>query len=154
MKIRLTVTRRLLREFRAAAVNAFPKETCCFLIGTDTEDKLGPIRYVEINEIWWPDNVAAHARCDRVQFQDQWFIEAAEHAKDAGYVVVGQMHSHPWSRSDVQGCSPDCADSEADQDLFGWNRINGIFLVRQLSDLTKFRTRFRFWGPRVSVEMA
>jgi proteasome lid subunit RPN8/RPN11 len=154
VKIKLTICRRLLREFRKRAIEAFPKETCCFLIGSDTEDKLGPIRYVEINEFWWPHDVNDHARTYQIDFQHAWFDEAKLHAQEAGLAVVGQMHSHPYTAKEIVEWSqkPDCADSEDDQDFFGWDKISGIFLVRQISG-GGFRTRARFWGPRIPVEV-
>lgn len=154
MKIKLAVAKRLLREFRKGAIKAFPKETCCFLIGSDTEDRLGPIRYVEITELWMPEGVERHAKSDRVNFQDHWVIEAAEHAKETGMVVVGDLHTHPYTTEELERYPvyPDCSESERDQDAFRWNKIAGICTVTQ-SKAGRMRARFRWWGPRVVVEV-
>ncbi|MDP9112448.1 MAG: Mov34/MPN/PAD-1 family protein [Acidobacteriota bacterium] len=151
-RIRLTVAPSVIRQFRRAAIEAFPREHCSFLIGHDIEGVT--TRDVSIQELWAPSDVRKYATTTRMPFQHHWFDEAANHAKEAGMDLVGAVHSHPYPFEELKGMAfPDAAESESDSQYFGWNKLNGICLLTQRADLS-VRARFRWWGPRVPVEMA
>lgn len=153
MEIRFDIHPRLLREFRRAALAAFPKETCCFLIGHDVPVN-GSRREITVEELWFPGDVARFASKEDVRFQHHWFVEAEAHATETAMVVVGAIHSHPYPYGEVKDCKtlPDCSQSEHDLKYFQWNRTNGICRVIETKTGRK-HTKFRFWGPLVPLAM-
>jgi hypothetical protein len=152
-RILLTVPKSVLRQFRKQALEAFPVETCAFLIGTERQTRAR--RYVEVKELWVPDDVRKFCTSDYVLFQPAWFVAAEEHAKEAGLEVVAFCHTHPYRYEEIAGWGrkPDCSDSENDLDYFDhWDGPNGIFTITETKTGRK-RMRYRFWGPRAPVEM-
>ena len=153
LPIRLSIPKRLLRQFRKAAVAAFPRETCCFLIGTDVTGATS--RDIVVHELWTPADVEKHTTPNNTAFQDPWFIEVEEHAREAGLVVVATSHSHPYRHDEISDWKrrPDCSQSEADVDYFSkFPGITGIATITEPKP-GKLRVRFRWWGPTTPVVM-
>lgn len=143
--IRLRIRPSLLRTFRREAIKAYRdhnKELFCFVIGTD--DEKSEYRMIEAKELYFPDNVLEYTTIDYIEIQDGWFDEADHYAKEAGYEVIADLHSHPDRKEAHQ--------SEMDLDYGrSWNKLSGICAIWKTQK--KFMSRFRFWGsaPRVDV---
>lgn len=140
--IELTVREPVVKQFRALARKAFPKETLAFLIGHDAGTK------VEVTELYVPDDVAKHAANDTVRMPQHWFEDAEEFAKEREATVVGDIHSHPLSFAESQhdaGISPSAGD------LLSARYIFGICAVRQSENKRRLTTDMRFYGPMLPL---
>ena len=143
--------RRLIEGFKREAKRVFPKETYALLIGFDEESPAG--RRVSITEIYYPEDAERFCTTQRANWQDAWLVDAAEHAKDVGAELVGDIHSHPWTRAEWQAIDgiPGRQMSEDDYDKFKWNRIAGICRVYE-TRTGKLRASVRFWPPLTPVK--
>ena len=148
MKIRLHFPPRLRRQFRAAAVESFPRETYAILLGHETKH----VEFVEIEakELWMPDRSRHSTRY--LKILPDWYEDAKHHAFEAGLEIVGDIHSHPFTAKELEHGLVDCSRSEGDLDHFLWNKPCGIWLLRQTKS-GRLISRFRFWAPAPPLEL-
>lgn len=147
MTITLTVPPAIIREFKARAKTAFPKETWALMLGTIAGD------HAHVDELYWPDDVDRFATNCQVSEQPHWFAEAQEQAKESDLVICGRLHSHPYERDEADFLVTDRAQSEGDLDSPGSRYlISGVCVVQELK-AKRLRASMRFWGPTVSVKL-
>jgi Prokaryotic homologs of the JAB domain len=144
--LRLSVAPDVITDFKRQARNAFPRETCAFLLGKWEGNN------VEVLDLYVPSDIARHATPDAIDYQDRWFVEAEEEASEAGLVVVGDVHSHPYGSKDPVPWAFSAAQSEYDLDYSPrWGKIAGICFVREQKG-GRLMSRVRFWGPMIPLE--
>jgi hypothetical protein len=141
--IKVQIPDRLLRRFKTLSKDAFPKETFAYLIGHAAGDN------VEIVELFVPDDVDRYATPGRIHPHPHWHDEARSYAQEHLAEVIGDIHSHPYRRSELGTLIPDRSQSEQDLDS-GGSWISGICVVTEGKDKRR-RARVRFWGPIVPV---
>ncbi len=143
--IRLRIPKSLLRKFRQEAIKAYRdynREHFCFLIGTDFERS--DYRMVEVHELYFPENVLEHTTIEYIDVQNEWYLDAENYAKEAGWTTVGDCHSHPDRKEAHQ--------SELDLDYGrSWNKLSGICAIWRTKN--KFMSRYRWWGPQQRVDV-
>ena len=141
--IRVEVPRRIINEFKAAAKEAFPRETFAYLLGRDA----GTV--VEIEELFFPMDVDEWCSENGVMISDEWLPAARSEGAHHGLVVVGDIHSHPFRHKELGKVIPGCVPSEIDLEG-GSPHISGICAVRELRTGRKISS-VRFWGPHFPV---
>jgi hypothetical protein len=143
--VRVEYGRRMLAKFRAAARDAFPRETFAYLLG----HALGDLYVIE--DLWFPPDVAEHCTTAAVNVQDSWLIDAREHARDEDLQVIGDIHSHPRMFRHWRGFSREVTPSAGDH-ASGWGLgLCGICAVIQEID-GGLKTRLKFYAPILPVE--
>jgi len=143
--------RRLVEQFKRAAKAVFPLEKYALLIGTDV--KSGPRRIITVTEIHFPEGADSFCRPGVVKVQGEWIATAADHARESGTELVGDIHSHPWTYrewSAIDGV-PGRQRSESDHDSMVWDKIAGICRVYETST-GRLRASVRFWPPTAPLE--
>jgi proteasome lid subunit RPN8/RPN11 len=146
-QMRIYVPRKVTQDFLARARAAFPKETLGYLIGRADENMT-----LRVEEIFYPSDLEQHQRTDQVDVMPRWFKEARRRAKQLKAIVLGDLHSHPYTSEEilVWKRSPDCSPSEADFERSRPGLIMGICLIKQSAN-GALRTRLKWWGPTVRV---
>lgn len=147
--IRLAGSLAVIDSFRRDAVAHFPKEHYGILIGHDAGDT------VELVEVFVPEGVEKFCTTKGINVLHHWLAEADEHAREMGCSVVGDIHSHPYTRQELR-CMPlgvDCSPSDQDLRRFpGWRGIIGLVLITE-SARKRRRSTVHFWGPMIPVEV-
>jgi hypothetical protein len=118
--------RRLVEQFKRAAKAVFPLEKYALLIGTD--ERSGARRTITVTEIYCPEGADDFCKSGLVRVQGEWIAAAADHARESGAELVGDIHSHPWTYrewSAIDGV-PGRQRSESDHDAATWDKIAGI----------------------------
>ena len=141
--IKLTIPRKVIAEIRQGAKAAFPKEWWALLLGTNAGD------HVQVDELYIPDDQDAYTSDYVIYEQTHWFAEAEAQARESELLVVGRIHSHPFTQIEAQGCIWDRSQSEGDIDSQR-HIVSGICVVQQLKN-KRLRTSIRFWGPTVRI---
>lgn len=145
----LDCPKKILTEFKLQAKSAFPKETIAFLCGTIEYDLL------TIQELWVPDNVLKYCDHNTVNIKSEWAVQAIDYAEENDLVVIGTIHSHPFTKEELEFYSGTGKhQSEADIDSCGlaWQQISGICVVRE-SKSGRLTSGIRFWGPTVPLNV-
>lgn len=143
----LDCPKKFINEFKKQAKKAFPKETIAYLCGIIEYD------LITIEDLWIPDNVLNYCDHDTVWVKPEWAVEAIDYAKDNDLVIIGSIHSHPFTKKELSFYSGTGKhQSEADIDSCGlaWQQISGICVVKELKT-GKLTSSIRFWGPTVPL---
>lgn len=145
-RLKICVPDRLSRAFNKKVRASFPKETLGYLIGRVDEN--GTAR---VDEIFFPKDVDEKSTTGLVNVQGRWFREARSYAKKAKAIVLGDIHSHPYTAEEIMArkpIGPDCSPSECDLTRVKPGFISGIVLVME-SPSGRLRVRTKYWGPVV-----
>lgn len=134
----------MLAEFRKAAKLAFPREAFAYLLGRDA----GTL--VEIEELYFPEDVAEHATHSSVDVQHHWELDAKTHASDSGLSIVGDLHSHPYNYLQTDGVRQDCVPSESDHESRCCGIVGICVVTEQRSG--QLRSTIKFWPPMTQIE--
>lgn len=149
-QLKINVTTEVTDEFTARAKDSFPNETFAYLVG-----KYVTPDHVEVTKIIVPENVDAHCSPAEVDVQDKWLKAAKRKAKSEGLVVVGDIHSHPYSAAEIAARrphKPDTSPSESDLERsLCAGPIMAICLVTE-SKAGRLTARIRFWSPMNRIQ--
>lgn len=138
--LKVHVPSKLEADFVSRAKRAFPKEVLAYLIGHADENHT-----LDVKEIMYPADVDLHTTRDAVDVQWRWVREARRRAKAINGMVVGDIHSHPYTATELHGRRPDCSPSENDLTRAKPGEIQGICTISQGKD-GRLRARVRYWG--------
>lgn len=146
-QIRICVPPKISAEFVRRAKEAFPKETLGYFIGRTDENMT-----IKVEEIYYPLDVDAMAQTDKVDVPHRWFREARRRAKQLKASVLGDIHSHPYTSTEllVWKRQPDCSPSESDWDRARLGLVQAVCLIQEGST-GKLRAKTRYWGPLVPL---
>ena len=146
--IKLEVPEKIIRDFQAGAKAAFPREYYGVLLGVDCGTK------IELVDIYVPEDLDKFCTEKYVFFQEEWFVDAAEYGKEVGGTIVGDIHSHPYTKEYLKTVVQplDCGPSETDLCRFpGWRGLTGLVIITE-SKKGRLSSRVFFWGPMIPVE--
>ena len=145
----VSVSNEVTAKFKERAKGCFPNETFAYLVGQYVDKDR-----VSITDIHVPENVDAFCNPAEVDVQGSWLRKARAAARRDGNVLVGDIHSHPYSAKEMAGRAPhkpDTSPSESDLErTFVAGPVMGICLVTE-SSTGKLRARVRFWAPMVRI---
>lgn len=142
MTFTVKIPKSLVRRIRQEAKAAFPNECYAVLLGHWTP----PL--VEVADIWVPPDVQSGPK--HVSLRPEWIVEAKDYAREIGYELVGDMHSHTFTRQDaLNGVVYDTSPSANDLKAYRWDRLQMIVLVRETR--SGLRTTYDIWGPLNNV---
>ena len=155
VKITVECPEAIIARIKQLSRGAFPKEVYAYLLGTRVNSTV----YV-IEDLFLPTDPNRYAKTHKTgSFPDSAFVEGMEAAEEFGGKLIGDFHSHPYTRKEIlAGRSqqppifPDCALSEDDYHPPTWERISAICLVTETKD-GRLRCRVRFW-PVIPLELA
>jgi hypothetical protein len=143
--MRVLWPKHLQRKWHHECRNGWPHERFAFLIGTRRAD------FVEIESLYIPADVAAHAQTKYVLTPDKWAADAIDEAAQEAARVIGDIHSHPRYFSNWKGLLGDAVPSEGDF-AAGWIGLCGITVAsQQRNGRIKCRTRFYPPAERVTI---
>lgn len=148
--IQLKVDPGVERRFRQQAREAFPKETLAYLMGHDYGNRM------EVVDLWVPPADLTKATSYYIDLAEHIDWEAAEYAKSEGLQLLGDIHTHPWTHSEVDlrrriRFSSPISPSASDWDrLEGVRWLMGICLIEQMAN-QRLRCQFRYWGPITQI---
>lgn len=141
--LKLKIAAKHERIVRAWCRRWYPSEAYGFLLGTVLGDS------VEVDHIWLPSEESAR-RCfspETVFAEDSWVHEIAEICEEEGWVIVGDFHSHTYSKEETK-FSP--VQSAFDLDRTTDYAIFGLCNVEEQKN-GRLTTRLRWWGPSIKV---
>lgn len=142
--MRVHFPKRLQRQWHNECRKGWPFERFAYLIGHRAD-------LIEIEHLYIPADVAAHAGRKYVQTPSRWYFAALDEAAQEAAQVVGDIHSHPRSYRNWRGTTADATPSEGDF-AAGWIGICGITVAsEQRSGRIKCRTRFYPPAERVQI---
>lgn len=146
-QMRICVPKKINRAFIERARAAFPKETLGYLLGRTDENMT-----LQVEEIYFPENIDKHTSTGGVDVQHRWFQAARKRARQIKGIILGDIHSHPYTTHEllVRRLSPDCSPSECDLERYKVGLVQGICLMRE-SKNGNIRIRTKYWGPVVPV---
>lgn len=147
---RVRFPERLRRNFRTAAVKAFPLEECAILLGRQGEDGV-----IDLQEIYYPPSRVAQATPDSINVSLEWFSEAEKYFAGRGLRQFGYIHSHPYEAEDHE--NPTAEPSEQDWRSGAWlmaqtgrpNFLMGIMTVYKSAK--KYRTKCTLWPTQPPI---
>ncbi len=139
------IDKKLIKQFKDQAKEAFPKETIAYLCGSLEHN------IIQVEELWVPDNVLKHCTKDSIWVQPQWAIEAIEYAKDNDLVIIGDCHSHPCSYKYNYSVSHWPSEADIVSRGMAWQQITGICVVREAPS-GRLSSSIKFWGPTVPLQ--
>jgi proteasome lid subunit RPN8/RPN11 len=149
--LKLQVEPKVIRQFKRQARAAFPRETLAYLFGHQYPDR------TIVTELWTPNGLVALANNNTIQMVEHAEYEAEEHAKEIGLELLGDVHTHPWTKDQLSdlhrlGTSSGTHPSESDWDRIGPGRrwITGICLINECEN-GRLICRIRFWGPLTHI---
>lgn len=149
---KICVPARLTRSFLKRVKSSFPVEALGYLIGRIDENGTA-----QVEEIYLPKDLDKQSTTGEVTVTHNWFREARARAKSIKGIVLGDIHSHPYTRLEMIARksitkSPlDCSPSESDLTRVKPGGISGIVLVTE-GPSGMLRTRTRYWGPVVACQ--
>ena len=146
-QMRIRMTQRVRRTFIARVKANFPCEALGYMIGRTDENYT-----LQVEEIFFPHDLDAACTPSQVNVKHSWLRHARRRARQLKAIVLGDIHSHPYTQEELARykISPDCSPSEGDLARSSLGLVAGICLVKQGVD-GKLRTRIKFWGPMVPV---
>lgn len=146
-QMRIRMSSRVRRIFIARVKKNFPCEALGYLIGRTDENYT-----LQVEEIFFPVDLDSKCTPSQVNVQHSWLRDARRRARELKAIVLGDIHSHPYTQEELARykISPDCSPSEGDLARSSIGLVAGICLVKQGSD-GKLRTRIKYWGPMVPV---
>lgn len=139
--MRVTYSRRLMNQFRRAAISAYPCEAYAALLARVRDNAC------RIEVLYIPDNQREWTTDEGFSVPQRVWDTAHRMARAAGLSFVGDIHSHPYPAEVPHDCSP----SEKD-----WIRareadiIHGVCSVRKTAE-GRFSTRVKFWPSNVGM---
>jgi proteasome lid subunit RPN8/RPN11 len=144
--LNVKIPARLLRTLKRLGREAFPKETCAFLLGS--ADGCG---LVEIRDCFAPDNVADYATESTIygtQYKT-WIKQARARGQEQGLLLVGDYHTHPYGFG-----RPWAERQQSESDLVLQSTYP--FAVYAVGVVCKFKSgrlaaSIKFWGPTTPV---
>lgn len=93
MAPRVELPKYLADEFRVAAKAAFPREEYAIILGSATKGGVYRPSF-----LYFPSDRAKFSGKEWVQPQDHWWFEARKAARDQKVSILGDIHSHPFSK--------------------------------------------------------
>jgi proteasome lid subunit RPN8/RPN11 len=145
----LRIPRTIIREFRSASIEQYPKEAYAVLLGQYGVNSTGV--EAEIEEVWYPSRQRSNTMTtSHIYNYEPWKEEAQEFADSGGYSILGDIHSHPYRCKQKKyhfGTLPSLQDWSASEEQL----VFGICAVNRL-DGGKFRTQVKFWLPSRKVD--
>jgi hypothetical protein len=143
--MRVIWPQRLQRQWHKECRLGWPNERFAYLIGRKVAD------LVEIEHLFIPADVAAHASPRSVETPARWYFAALDEAAQEAAQVVGDIHSHPRTYRYSRGWTLEATPSEGDY-AAGWIGICGITNAsEQRNGRIKCRTRFYPPAERVTI---
>lgn len=142
--------KRLVAQFKKQAKAAFPHETWAALLGTE---RVNGSRSMEVCSLFVPESVSKHCKTATIDMQHGWFTEAQEYAQENDIVLLGDIHSHPYTYDILKASHYKLLDrtlSEPDLDYTRWDGLSAIMVVEEYRPF-KLRARYRIWGPITPV---
>lgn len=149
--IKLIVDPKVQRRFRKQAIEKFPNETIAYLLGYDLGSR------IEVVELWSPPAANVQATNSELDFDAHIDWEAFEHAKESELHLVGDIHTHPWTKAQCEfrrhvKISTMIHPSATDWEFrMGLRWLTGICLIEEREK--GFYTKFRYWGPLTPIEL-
>lgn len=146
-QMRIRMSSRVRRIFIARVKKNFPCEALGYLIGRTDENYT-----LHVEEIFFPEDLDSKCTPMYVDVQHSWIRAARRRARQLKAMVLGDIHSHPYTQEELilRKLSPDCSPSEGDLLRSSPGLVAGICLVKQCRD-GKLRSRIKYWGPMVPV---
>lgn len=146
-QIRICVPPKISAEFVRRAKVAFPRETLGYFIGRTDENMT-----LKVEEIFYPSDLEEKQKTDQVDVPYRWFKEARRRAKQIKATVLGDIHSHPYTATEllVWKRQPDCSPSEGDLDRSRLGLVQAICLIKE-TKTGQLRVSTRYWGPMVPI---
>lgn len=147
---RVRFPERLRRNFRTAALRAFPLEECAILLG-----KRSPSGVIDLQELYYPPARLAQATPDSINIGLDWFGEAERYFAGRGLTHFGYIHSHPYEA--LPEDKPTAEPSEQDWKSGAWlmretqsaDFLMGIMTVLKIGD--KYTTKCNLWPAQPPV---
>ena len=135
---------------RREAKKHFPNECYVELIGTISKKN----KVITVIDTYIPEDLSKYNSPDQVEIPPHWRKESNKYAKSVGGVIIGSIHSHPYSFEYCQrspGYTSDVSPSAADWECIG-DEIMGILVIREDKN-EKFDTRLKFYGPMLRLDV-
>ena len=145
MDLLIKCPRFVLHRFKRQAKAAYPYETYALLLGHKSKG------IYLIEELYTPPDVADHCTEDYVEMQDHWMHVAMELAREEGWVVLGDSHSHPRQYKSWKGMLKENTPSKGDFEC-GWGGLGAICAVAEQKD-GRLRASVAFYGPMPTVSV-
>ena len=143
--MRILWPQKLRRQWHQECQRGWPHERYAILIGARRAD------FVEIESLWIPADIAAHATAKSVEAPYRWYFAALDEAAQEEAQVLGDIHSHPRHYKQWRGQTLEATPSEGDYKS-GWIGICGITNAsEQKNGLIRCRTRFYPPAERVQI---
>lgn len=140
MALSVRIPKALEQRFKKAAKEAFPNEEYAILLGQKRSAEV-----FEVVDLYFPPDRDKFCTDRHVDIQPRWFKEARKLAQEAGYRLIGDLHSHPYTK--MTDASPSECDWDASEYPKGWTNgssiVMGICLVVKRAG--KWYSRVRFW---------
>ena len=154
--IKIRVEPQVITDFEKLARKAFPKETLAYLLGVRKGNRIA------IMDLWTPEDVGDYCTDSNVITPKHWDAEAHEHAEEEGWNVIGDIHSHPYTYTELENRrkrlkgKPEMEELNwpSSQDWYGrcghlW--ITGVCLVKE-DKLKRLSTNIMLFGPLLALE--
>jgi hypothetical protein len=148
--MKLDVSKKVLDKARRATRKSFPKEFYGYLLGNAYKTK------ASIKDIYIPYDLSEYNENASVSTPEHWPVLAKRYAESIGLIIVGDIHSHPYTNLEAKSVHPNClsaSPSEWDYDHPGMGGIQGIVLALQ-TDNGSIQTRVKLYGPQVQLQIS
>jgi hypothetical protein len=155
-QINIALPRKIDKLFKDEAKRLFPKE--CYAIMVGHCDRKGNLA---ISDLYFPDVYGMASNTDEVNVLPEWWRHAERLAESKDMVLLGDIHSHPFTHKECKIYNASHAPSEADwlgttgANPF-WREwfVQGICVIRE-TKAHKLLSSMKFWGtpPCATVEL-
>jgi hypothetical protein len=133
---------RLRREFRKAVLKAFPLEEVAILLGNR-----GPNGEYALDRLYFPPTRLKKSTTENIVILPEWFSDAE--AANPGYMVFGDIHSHPYIGLDMPMLSAEPSETDwisaahKRKHYPGGYHLMGIMTCLEIGK--KYVTKTKFW---------
>ena len=153
-RVKVVVPVEITNEFKKKAKLVFPNEAFAYLLGHE-EDNV-----VIVDELFFPKDVDSFCTPGNVHIQWGWGKQAQRRAKKIDGLVLGDIHSHPYTHEELtpppcvcgrdkhSKMKADMAPSEQDWEAFKENKFQlmGLCIITETKN-KRLRAKTKFWGP-------
>jgi hypothetical protein len=148
--MKLILPKKIADRARRQARSCFPKESYLELVGRISKNN----KTITIIDTYIPSDLDEYNGPDSVMIPPHWRKESKKYAESIGGIIVGSIHSHPYSFDYCKihpGYTCDVSPSAADWEYNG-DEIMGILVIREGKD-GRLVTSLKMYGPIVHLDV-